>query len=652
MSVTAGQATSTTRRVRSVLAIKPFRRLLASSYLCSVGDWLGFLALSGLASQLLHGYFAQNFAFAGVVLTNLLPGLIFAPIGGVLADRFDRRTVMVVTDLVRCALFVSIPLVGTVWWLFGANFLVGCMSMLWVPAKDSSVPNLMRHRAQIETANQVGLVVTYGCAVLTGALLYAVLSGIYTSLRVGQSPMEISGLIVMISGCCYAVSAIIIRTRIPEISGRTGRRERTGDGEGFLRMLREGLRIAGATPLIRGLLLGMVGAFAAAGAVIGTARQYAQSLLSGESVLGVLFVTLFCGLATGMVLAPRIAHRMTHNRLFGVAIVVAGLALAASAISPHLVMSLITVYIVGAAAGIAFLTGITIIGAQVEDEVRGRVNSVYQSLMKVMLFGSTVASPILVGLTQQHRIELFGREMIMDGTRPVLGGAGLLAALFGVIAYRQMGDRSTESILANLVRMVRGRGARTSGLLLTVEGGGDALVTEQATRIAEWLRARGMTTVFVGDHEQRAGTIAETAQLRSAKARALLAAAVRAEAGEREIRPALQQGAAVVTVRFAETGERELDALTDWATERLRPDVTVLLDNATETGAENPWRVSTTVAELAAADPDRYVVVDAEQEPEALTAEITGRLEALLGTTEEDERGRSEGSDEPDRRLG
>src|ERR1700744_2484210 len=89
---------STAHRVRSVLAIRPFRRLLGITYLCGIADWLSLLALTSLITKLLSSYLAQSYSFSIVVLTQLLPGLLFAPLGGLLADRFDRRKVMVVVD--------------------------------------------------------------------------------------------------------------------------------------------------------------------------------------------------------------------------------------------------------------------------------------------------------------------------------------------------------------------------------------------------------------------------------------------------------------------------------------------------------------------------------------------------------------------------
>ena len=102
------------RRIAEVMGIPAFRRLWTSAYLCCVGDWLSLLGLSSLLATLTG---SSEFALSGVVATQLLPGLLLAPLAGHLADRFDRRKVMIATDLARCALFLSIAVVGTTWWL-------------------------------------------------------------------------------------------------------------------------------------------------------------------------------------------------------------------------------------------------------------------------------------------------------------------------------------------------------------------------------------------------------------------------------------------------------------------------------------------------------------------------------------------------------
>ncbi|HEX6353396.1 MAG TPA: dTMP kinase [Actinophytocola sp.] len=648
-----------------MLAIRAFRRLWGVTYLCSVGDWLSLLALAGLVTTLTEDYRAKSFAFAGVVLTQLLPGLLFAPLGGLFADRFDRRKVMVVCDVLRCGLFVSIAVVGSPLWLFVGNFLIGCCAMMWIPSKDAAVPNLLRRPDQVETANQLGMVMTYGLAVISGAGLYSAITGITTNLHIQPDPqgLGIAKIILVINGLLYLTSAILVATRIPELSLRdtplaeaqkADRKKTSGEKQGFTAMARDAARFVRSTPIVRGLLVGMVGAFAAAGALVGSARVYADSLNGGESTFGLLFVAMFVGLATGMAGSPKLAQRLPHNRLFGIAIVLAGIALALVALSPHLIVSLITVMIVGACAGAAFLTGVTIIGTQIEDAIRGRINAIYQALMKVILAVSVMVTPLLIGLFQKQNVSVWGREMEIDGSRPVLLGAGLIAALVGVIAYRQMDDRRTEPILSDLLNAIRRKQRRSTGLLIAVEGDTAADTSMQAHLLGDWLKRPGAKEVLLATDpaldDHRLQSVLSGAQLTGARAHALVAAAVRADIVERQIRPALERGALVVMERFVDSplahlsavaglDPSELEGLADWATARLRPDLTILLDRDPSTidedspmsrPAAHHWHVQRVLTEMASADPDRYVVVDADGTPEQVALRVRLAVQTAL----------------------
>jgi dTMP kinase len=653
-----GTAASTSHRIRSVLAIRPFRRLWGVTYLCSVGDWLSLLALTGLVTKMMDSYQWQSFSLSLVVLTQLLPGILFAPLGGVLADRFDRRKIMVVCDLLRGGLFISIALVGTAWWLFIANFLVGCCAMLWIPAKDSAVPNLLRRPDQVETANQLGLVMTYGISVISGAGLYSIISGIpgYLGLQNSDLEFRIATIAVMVNGALYVTSAIIVATRIPELSGRIAAVKRTrenGEAPGFFAMLRDGMKYAARTPLVRGLVIGMIGAFAAAGAVIGTATPYSLSLLGGDSTFGLLFVAVFAGLALGMATAPRMARRLPYDRLFGVTILVAGVSLLFVAFAPHLWVALVAVACVGASAGMAFLTGLTIVGSQVEDAMRGRTVALLQSLLKIVLFAASAAAPLLVTLVQRRTVTVFGHPMVVDGTRPVLFGAGVIAALLGLIAYRQMDNRRSEPFLSDLLAALRGRARRTAGVLIAVEGDTRQDTSVQARRLAEALRETGREVVLASDpdlDEQRLRNLLTTADLAGVRAHALVAAAVRADVVEREVRPALDNGALVVMERYVDSPlahfsaagsvePREVEGLVDWATGRLRPDMTVLLDRMPPTvrasggtldTVEHHWRVQKLLTDMASADPERYVVVDADGTEDEVAARVRSAVLPLL----------------------
>ncbi len=428
--------------MREVLAIPAFRRLWGVTALTATGDWLSLLALSALATQLTTGYQAQSFALGGVVAIKLLPAMVLAPLAGALADKLDRRHLMVICDVLRAGLFLSIPLVGELAWLFAATFLIEVCALFWIPAKDASIPNLLRRPDQVETANQLGLIMTYGVAVLGAAGLFATLSKLGPQFSaIGLVPSaELSAYFALtLNGVAYATCALVVGIRIPEISGRVALR--SGAQPGLLTMLREGVVFVRNTPLIRGLVIGIVGAFAAGGAVIACAKLYATSLGGGDAAYGLLFASMFAGLGIGMAFAPLAARRIHRARLFGRAIVAAGLALIGVALAPHLFVALGAVTLVGVAAGVAFLTGLTIIGTQVADEMRGRTIAFVQSLVRVDLLASMAIVPLVVGLVQQRTNTLFGEQMTVDGTRPVLLSAGLVAAVVGVVAHRQMDDR-------------------------------------------------------------------------------------------------------------------------------------------------------------------------------------------------------------------
>ncbi|MBB3663290.1 dTMP kinase [Prauserella sediminis] len=661
---------STTRRARSVLGIRPFRRLWAVTYLCSVADWLAMLGLTGLVTKYTDDYLLQNFAFVGVVLTQLLPGLLFAPLGGLLADRFDRRKVMICADLARFALLFSIPIVGSPIWLFVANFMAGSAAMMWIPSKDAAVPNLLRRPDQVETANQLGLFMTYGLAVVSGAGLYSVLTGVQTTLGISPDAFGefgVANAVVFINALLYLASALLIATRIPELSLRnvhpvpasTAAQDTASSGDdadvGFIAMVRQSFSYIRRTKLVRGLLIGMMGAFAAGGAVIGAAKPYSLSLGGGEASFGLLFVAVFVGAAAGLAVVPKLARRLPHDRLFGVGIVLAGLALIVVALSPHLAVSLVAAAAVGGCAGAGFLTGVTIIGSQIDDSMRGRINAIYQSLLKIIIFGSTATVPVLIGLVQPHKITVWGNELIIDGTRPVLLGGGLLAALVGVVAYRQMDSRRTEPILADLRNVMRRRPRRVNGLLIALEGTTETDTGRQAARLADALRTGERDVVLATDpalDDERLRGIVSGASLSSARAQALAAAAVRADIVERDIRPALDSGAVVVMERFVDSplahlsavaglDASELEGLADWATARLRPDLAVLLDTdpgagTAEGGADGTsagpqhWRVQQLLTEMASADPQHYVVVDADGSPDDVADRIHTAVQCAL----------------------
>src|SRR5215468_1719638 len=185
-------------RQAGVLSIKSFRRLWIATSLSSLGDWLSLLALSALAYSLTGKNVRETagaIAVGGVWITSLLPYLLFGPLAGAVADRLDRRINLVVGDIVRAVLYLSIPLnlvfgfANKLTWLYVAQFLACCASLFWTPAKDASIPNLVPPE-KLDQANQYSLLTTYGTAPLASLVFVAFAS---ISNRFANGPLSYFG---------------------------------------------------------------------------------------------------------------------------------------------------------------------------------------------------------------------------------------------------------------------------------------------------------------------------------------------------------------------------------------------------------------------------------------------------------------------------
>src|SRR4051812_17551123 len=403
--------------------------------LSSFGDWLGLLPTPAPAPSVVEGFTAASFALGGVLLSRLLQAIVLGPLAGAFADRFDRRKTMVVVDIIRFGLFASIPIVDNLIWLFVAQFLIEAFTLFWIPAKDAAVPNMLR-KDQLEPANQLSLVTTYGLTPVLAAIVFALLTTMSTRLMRTIPGVDEVDLALYLNALTFLVAAFVI-WNLPSISGRRAAGAVT-EQESFFGSLKKGFSFAGHTPLVRGLVVGITGAFAAAGVIIATGQAYAGALGGGEAAYGLLFGAVFIGLGLGIALGPSIARDLARERIFGVAIVAAGGMVLLMSMTFTLWIALLLVVLMGFFAGIADLAGFTLLGTEVEDEIRGRTFAIVQSLVRAALILSLAIVPFGVGLIGQHEVDLGVVTLPLTGERLMLLVAGLVAIGVGVLAYRQM----------------------------------------------------------------------------------------------------------------------------------------------------------------------------------------------------------------------
>jgi dTMP kinase len=674
-------------REPGALSIKPFRRLWIALSLSSLGDWLSIVALTALAPSLASGgAVAKSSAVGGVWLATLLPALLFGPLAGVLADRMDRRLMMIVGDVIRGLLFLSIPIFPNLTWIYIAKFLAGVATQFWAPATSASIPNLVP-ADKLERANQLSLLTTYGTAPLAAGI-FSVLALVSEGLSRVTPLFHTSNvdLALYFNAASYFISALTVFF-LREIPKR-----QASDAisvPSTAKSIWEGWLFIRQTPVVRGLVVGMVGAFAAAGVVVGLGYSYITDTLHGGSAgWGLVFAAIFIGMALGMVVGPRLLHDFSLRRKFGLTITGGAVPLALIGLVPNLGAVTLFVVLLGALSGIAYSTGFTIVGLEVDDDTRGRVFAFFQSSIQVILFTVIAIVPFLSagftklisGLNGTGNVKIGSITYASAGQNVVILLAAALAALLGWSSYRQMDDRKGVPLRTDLLAAIHNEpppaGAAEPGnlngnapppappgLLIAFEGGEGSGKTTQARFIAIWLRELGYDVVTT--HEPGATKIGmrlralllDTSHTgMSPHAEALMYAADRAEHVASVIAPALDRGAIVITDRYVDSSlayqgagrnlpVEDIAQFNWWATGGRIPDLTILLDMDPMAGlsrrtrsadrleaepAEFHQRVRAGFQSLARADPGRYLVLDADRPQDEVTRAIQERIRDLL----------------------
>jgi dTMP kinase len=647
-----------------VLRVPAFRRLWIGLGLSSLGDWLGLLALTAMANLLADGYAAQNYAIAGVLLLRVLPAVVIGPLAGYVADRLDRKVTLVWGDYVRGLLFLTIPLVGTLWWVFVVTVLVEAVSLVWGPAKDATVPNLVRPH-QLEAANQISLATTYGSAV-PAAALFSLLTMLDRVAPALMSPFDLGAVDVALylNGISFLVSGLVIASlsAIPR-----GPADAHGEGNLVAAVLQGWSYVVG-TPVVRGLVLGMVGAFAAGGVVVGLARTFVADLGAGDAGYGVLFGAVFVGMAVGLWRGPRLLARVSRRRVFGATLTGCGLVLFPLALVPHLELVAVLAVAVGFLAGAAWVTGMTLLGLEVPNELRGRTFAFVASMVRLALALVLAVAPLVagtIGVVAFGPANANGEQLFSyRGAAVTILMAAVLMTAVGVLSYRQMDDHEGPSLLTDLGKSLPHASGdySPSGCFIALEGGEGAGKSTQARRLESWLRQAGYDVLLthepgdteIGQKLRRIVLDPATGPM-SDRTETLLYAADKAEHVERVVIPALDRGAVVVTDRYVDStlayqgagralADAEVERIARWATGDLRPHLTVLLDLEPQAGltrfeerdriegesAEFHERVRAMFLRLADADPHRYLVVDARRSPDEIERLVRERVEPLL----------------------
>jgi len=374
-----------------------FFRLFVAQFSSSLGDWVGLVAIIALATKV-----SSSGTAVGLVMTaRMLPGFVLAPVGGALIDRWDRRKVMVTCDIGRAALLSLLPLpfFRNLAGLVILSFLIEILTLMWSPAKDASVPNLVEPEG-LASANSLGLVAAYATFPLAAGV-YTLLAffskwlGHFHALHAFHANQ--SSLAIWADAATFLFSAwLISHLDLPE--KQRGDPQRIDWGATY-RDIVDGLRFIRSDPLVRGVMIGLAGGLLGGGSIIPLASLLSTQVLGGgDSTFGLLCIGLGTGAAVGVLTLLWIQKRLPRATVFTVAVIACGASIIVAASVSSLAPAMVAAACVGATAGTGYVTGFTVLQENVADEMRGRIFATLYTVVRVCLLLALTLSPFLANI--------------------------------------------------------------------------------------------------------------------------------------------------------------------------------------------------------------------------------------------------------------
>ena len=419
-------------RTRKQLILRgQFARLWWAGTVSSIGDWVELFATIALGN-LIGGTPGAIVPLIG----RFAPGLIFSPLGGLIADRMNRRRTLIITDVFRGILVLSLIWVDTLPELFAVSVAVEMMTLIRQPAREAIVPTLVSED-ELASANALSVLSAYGTFPL-GAVLWAGF-GILPAWTQGLEGLPAWAVVnngsewtvgYVTDSVTFFVSALIVLTMAATSLPRLDSNGPWWDWRAPLSDMAEGVSFIRGHKGVRIVILGMSAALFGGGALVGLGTDFAKSnFLSGANGgLGFLSIALGSGVGLGVLAVKRIDELAIHRTvLFGSALLVAGIGLVAISGSTSLIGAAFWAATMGFGAGIAYVGGLTYLGEKVDDELRGRTFAALFTLGRTALLGSLG----IAAFGSQLLDDRFG-EPFNDGVRLLLLLGGLVIVLSGV----------------------------------------------------------------------------------------------------------------------------------------------------------------------------------------------------------------------------
>jgi MFS family permease len=405
---------------------------------------------------------------------RVIPYIVLSVPAGIVADRYDRRLVLLVTDLARAACMAAMTFVlvtdGPIVALIGLSILAACFSTFFYPAIGAYVPNLVKDERQLGPANSA-----WASLDNLGFVVGPVLGGILVAL--GGTTLAF-----VINALTFLVIAWILWGLPPSTNVVSETSDAATD---------DVAAVAGdpraAEPLRRGPIAGLIILRSVDYAIVGgvgmlTVIIATDVLTAGEAATGYLNAAIGIGGVTGAVVAGALAlrHSLRRPMLLGATVMAMGAAILG--LATELVVAMAAIAVVSAGHLVLEVTGATLLQRVTTDAVRGRA----VGLMMTVDTGAEAAGSFIIPVL-----------VAGFGTAAVLGVSGVIMLVAIVVGVALIGSSITRAL--NVHEATLGRVLE----LPLFAGVSNAAVERALEQLVEVPMAAGDVVIRQGDRADR-----------------------------------------------------------------------------------------------------------------------------------------------------
>jgi MFS family permease len=410
-----------------------YRRIWVGQVISEVGDHFNNIAVLALAFQ----YANPGLVVTGIMLARAMPMLLAGPFAGVVLDRFDRKRIMISSDLVRAVIAVAFILTASghrAWLMYLLSALLMLASPFFTAGRSAILPRIASAR-QLHSANAVTQTTAW-----TTTMIGSLAGGTAAAAFGYEWAFVLNSLSFLFSA--WAVAGLrapggggfrVVRS---ETVGQSSRQEGLRPFHDYV----EGLRYMKSHPLILALALVNFGWATGGGAAQVLFPLFGEQVFhKGAPGIGLLYTAAGLGLILGGTLGHRIGPALSfraYRWTISICYVVHGASYILFSLMPTLALAMVFLGFSRAAVAVSSVLNFSQLLRTVSDEFRGRVFSTLETITWTTMLVSTMAAGIATGHAGPRTIGIWS------------GAVSSLTAVYWAWAHRRGRLRQAPAVVA------------------------------------------------------------------------------------------------------------------------------------------------------------------------------------------------------------